>query len=58
MTQGAITNSANPLDLAISGKGMFRLLQGSGSASTVDPSAVYYSRNGQFWRGQEWLHRQ
>ena len=48
MTQGAITNSANPLDLAISGKGMFRLLQGSGSAETVDPSAVYYSRNGQF----------
>ena len=48
MTQGAITNSVNPLDLAISGKGMFRLLQGSGSASTVDPSAVYYSRNGQF----------
>ena len=47
-TQGAITNSANPLDLAISGKGMFRLLQGSGSAATVDPSAVYYSRNGQF----------
>ena len=48
MTQGAITNSANPLDLAISGKGMFRLLQGSGSAGSVDPSAVYYSRNGQF----------
>ena len=47
-TQGAITHSANPLDLAISGKGMFRLLQGSGSAETVDPSAVYYSRNGQF----------
>ena len=48
MTQGAITNSANPMDLAISGKGMFRLLQGSGSAETVDPSAVYYTRNGQF----------
>jgi flagellar hook protein FlgE len=48
MTQGAITNSANPLDLAISGKGMFRLLQGSGSAESVDPSAVYYTRNGQF----------
>ena len=48
MTQGAITNSVNPLDLAISGKGMFRLLQGSGSAATVDPSSVYYSRNGQF----------
>jgi len=48
MTQGAITNSANPLDLAISGKGMFRLLQGSGSSETVDPSAVYYTRNGQF----------
>jgi flagellar hook-basal body protein len=48
MTQGAITNSANPLDLAISGKGMFRLIQGSGSAETVDPASVYYSRNGQF----------
>jgi flagellar hook protein FlgE len=48
MTQGAITNSANPLDLAISGTGMFRLLQGSGTAETIDPSAVYYSRNGQF----------
>lgn len=48
MLQGTITNSANPLDLAISGKGMFRLLQGSGGAGSVDPSAVYYSRNGQF----------
>ena len=48
MSQGAITNSANPLDLAISGKGMFRLLQGSGGVGSVDPSAVYYSRNGQF----------
>jgi flagellar hook protein FlgE len=47
MLQGTITNSANPLDLAISGKGMFRLLQGSGNGS-VDPTAVYYSRNGQF----------
>ena len=47
MLQGTITNSANPLDLAISGKGMFRLLQGSGNG-TVDPSAVYYTRNGQF----------
>jgi flagellar hook-basal body protein len=47
MLQGTITNSANPLDLAISGKGMFRLLQGSGSGA-VDPSAVYYTRNGQF----------
>ena len=47
MLQGTITNSANPLDLAISGKGMFRLLQGSGNGA-VDPSAVYYTRNGQF----------
>jgi len=47
MLQGSITNSANPLDLAISGKGMFRLLQGSGDGN-VDPSAVYYTRNGQF----------
>jgi flagellar hook protein FlgE len=27
---------------------MFRLLQGSGSVELADPSAVYYSRNGQF----------
>ena len=55
MTQGAITNSVNPLDLAISGKGMFRLLQGSGSASTVDPSAVYYSRNERKRHVLDWL---
>jgi flagellar hook protein FlgE len=48
LTQGTITNSSNPLDLAISGSGMFRLLKGSGSAGSVDPAAVYYSRNGQF----------
>jgi len=48
MSQGAITNSANPLDMAISGKGMFRLLQGSSGADSVNPAAVYYSRNGQF----------
>jgi flagellar hook protein FlgE len=48
MSQGAITNSANPLDMAISGKGMFRLLQGSSGVDSVNPAAVYYSRNGQF----------
>jgi flagellar hook protein FlgE len=51
MIQGTITNSANPLDLAISGKGLFRLLQRSGIDSPnnkVDPSALYYTRNGQF----------
>lgn len=53
MLQGTITNSANPLDLAISGKGMFRLLQGSGTAGSVDPSAVYYTRNGQFGVNKE-----
>lgn len=46
--QGTITNSANQLDLAISGNGMFRLLKGSGTAGSVDPASVYYSRNGQF----------
>jgi flagellar hook protein FlgE len=61
--QGTLVNSANPLDLAISGKGMFRLIAGTptnatnyppmpGSTSTnrpaVDPAAVYYTRNGQF----------
>jgi flagellar hook protein FlgE len=48
LTQGTITNSSNPLDMAISGSGMFRLLKGSGTAGSVDPAAVYYSRNGQF----------
>ena len=48
MTQGTVVNSANALDLAINGKGMFRLLQSSGSADNVDPAAVYYTRNGQF----------
>lgn len=61
--QGTIVNSANPLDLAISGKGMFRLIAGTPTNSTnyppmpgssetnrpsVDPAAVYYTRNGQF----------
>jgi flagellar hook protein FlgE len=67
MLQGTITNSANPLDLAISGKGMFRLLQGTSDSHcaigttteqngacddpcrpNVDPSGVFYTRNGQF----------
>ncbi len=48
MTQGTVLNSTNALDLAINGKGMFRLLQSSGTASQVDPAAVYYTRNGQF----------
>jgi flagellar hook protein FlgE len=34
--------------MAISGKGMFRLLQGSSGVDSVNPAAVYYSRNGQF----------
>lgn len=39
-TQGNITNTSNPLDTAINGKGFFRV---------VDPNgAVMYSRNGQF----------
>lgn len=48
MTQGTVVNSTNALDLAVNGKGMFRLLQSSGSADNVDPAAVYYTRNGQF----------
>jgi len=61
--QGTIVNSANPLDLAISGKGMFRLLAGTPTVASnypptpgtsannrpaVDPAAIYYTRNGQF----------
>lgn len=39
-TQGNITNTSNPLDTAINGKGFFRVIDQSG--------AVLYSRNGQF----------
>lgn len=39
-TQGNITNTNNPLDTAISGRGFFRLTDAAGS--------VLYSRNGQF----------
>ena len=48
MTQGTVVNSSNALDLAVNGKGMFRLLQSSDGAANVDPAAVYYTRNGQF----------
>src|SRR3989338_7964062 len=39
-TQGNITNTSNPMDIAISGQGFFRMIDPSGS--------VLYSRNGQF----------
>ncbi len=39
-TQGNITSSANPLDIAINNNGFFRMESGAG--------AVSYSRNGQF----------
>ncbi len=39
-TQGNITNTANPLDTAISGQGFFRMVDQNGS--------IFYSRNGQF----------
>src|SRR5262249_8573867 len=38
-SQGSITSTANPLDIAINGKGFFRL---------DDNGAINYSRNGQF----------
>jgi len=43
MTQGTINNSQNPLDMAISGDGMFMLTKDS-----TDPTGTYFSRNGQF----------
>lgn len=43
-TQGNITNSNNPLDIAINGGGFFRL---------SDNGAVVYSRNGQFQLDKE-----
>lgn len=39
-TQGNITNTSNPMDVAISGQGFFRMIDPSGS--------ILYSRNGQF----------
>lgn len=38
-TQGTLTATNNPLDLAINGKGFFRI---------SDSGAIYYTRNGQF----------
>lgn len=43
MIQGTITNSKNPLDLAVSGNGLFRLI-----SPKSNPNALYYTRNGQF----------
>jgi flagellar hook protein FlgE len=43
MTQGTINNSQNPLDMAISGDGMFMLKKDG-----TDPTGTYYTRNGQF----------
>jgi len=43
MTQGTINSSQNPLDMAISGDGMFIL-----NKSATDPTGTYFSRNGQF----------
>lgn len=42
-TFGTITNSSNPLDLAIGGDGWFRTL-----TDKNDPKSVNYTRNGQF----------
>ncbi len=39
-TQGNVTNTSNPMDIAISGQGFFRVIDQGGS--------VLYSRNGQF----------
>lgn len=39
-TQGNITNTNNPMDIAISGQGFFRMIDQGGS--------ILYSRNGQF----------
>lgn len=52
-TQGTIVASANQLDLAINGQGMFRMLQSSGIPGEIDPSAVFYTRNGQFMVNKE-----
>ena len=47
--QGTVVNSENPLDLAISGNGLFRLIRPSAAnGGDVDPSSVFYTRNGQF----------
>ena len=43
MIQGTINNSQNPLDMAVSGDGMFMLTK-----SDTDPTGTYYTRNGQF----------
>ncbi|GAJ30169.1 flagellar hook-basal body complex protein [Acidomonas methanolica] len=49
--QGAITSSTNSLAVAISGNGMFNVLQATGGANSASPvynSQQYYTRNGDF----------
>jgi len=48
-TYGTISNTQNPLDLAIAGPGMFILAkQVDGSIPTENPQKFQYTRNGQF----------
>ena len=43
LTYGTISNSSNPLDMAIGGDGWFRVL-----TNPSDPTSLNYTRNGQF----------
>ena len=43
LTTGTITNSSNPLDMAITGDGWFRVL-----TNPSDPTSLNYTRDGQF----------
>jgi len=46
MSQGSLQVTGNPLDLAISGKGFFKV---------ITPSGVMYTRNGEFYRNADGL---
>ena len=43
LTNGTVQNTQNPLDMAITGDGWFRVL-----SNPTDPSSLNYTRNGQF----------
>jgi flagellar hook protein FlgE len=43
LTNGTVQNTQNPLDMAITGDGYFRVL-----SDPSDPSSMNYTRNGQF----------
>ena len=48
MSSGALQSTGNPLDVAIQGAGMFRVAPSTATPPTANPTAVEYTRAGNF----------